>query len=206
MAEFVVVVTGGIASGKTAVTDRFAERGIVVADADQAARDVVAVGSPGLAEVVARFGDRILLADGNLDRQAMRALVFNDVGARKDLEAITHPRVRELMHEACVAATSAYVIAAIPLFTEIGGRQSYPWIDRVLVVDVERSTQLSRLRARDGTLPELAEKMLSAQASREQRLAIADDVIRNESTLEALDAHVERLDALYRRLAAAHSN
>lgn len=203
MSEFIIGITGGVASGKSAVTARFQALGIVVADADLAARDAVAAGSEGLAEVVAAFGEDILATDGQLDRAAMRARVFADVDARGRLEAIVHPRVRRQLMTECQAASGAYAIAAIPLLAEGGGRDAYPWLDRILVVDTSIETQRRRLMARDGIDAELAERMIAAQADRRQRLALADDVIVNDGPIEALDAHVTALDRRYRALAAA---
>ena len=201
MSAFVIGLTGGIASGKTEVTRRFEALGIFVADADLAAREAVAVGSDGLADIVDMFGANVLLDDGSLDRPAMRRRVFNDPDARKRLEGIIHPHVRELLHESCVRASTPYVIAAVPLLAESGGRKAYPWLQRILVVDVPEAVQLQRLLLRDGIDDALAQQMMGAQATREQRLAIADDVLVNEGALEQLDAHVVALDRLYRRLA-----
>ena len=202
MAGFVVAVTGGVASGKSAATDAFAARGIVIADADLAARAVVARGEPALAEIVARFGTGCLDADGGLDRAAMRARVFADPTARKALEAILHPRIRLWLQSACREAAGRYVVAAIPLLAEGGGRAAYPWLDRILVVDVPEAVQQQRLMRRDGTDAALAGRMIAAQAPRAQRLALADDVIVNDGPLSALDEAVARLDARYRRLAS----
>lgn len=202
MADFVIGLTGGVASGKSEVTRRFEALGVVVADADLAAREAVAVGSPGLSEVVATFGADALAADGSLDRPTMRRLVFADADARLRLEAIIHPRVRLLLRDACAAAPGAYAIAAIPLLAEVG-RSAYPWLDRILVVDVPVAVQHARLLLRDGIDAALADGMIAAQASRDARLAQADDVVGNEGSLAALDAHVRRLDAEYRRLAAS---
>lgn len=201
MSDYIVAVTGGIASGKSEVTRRFEALGVTVADADIAARDAVAPGSVGLAEVVASFGDGILAPDGALDRAAMRQHVFGDEAARRRLEAIIHPRVRAQLRAACEAAPGAYAIAAIPLLAEGGGREAYAWLDRILVVDVPPEVQQARLMARDGSGADLAQRMIAAQATREQRLAVADDVIVNDGPLAALQAHVEALDRLYRRLA-----
>lgn len=204
MATYCIGLTGGIASGKTAVTRAFEALGIVVADADIAARDAVAPGSVGLAEIVATFGHDVLDADGKLDRAAMRRRVFDDTDARRRLEGIIHPRVRALLVEQCEAATSPYAIAAIPLLAEVGGRVTYPWLQRILVVDVPAETQRQRLIQRDGIDATLADRMIAAQATREQRLAIADDVIVNAGTLEELQQHVVALDAQYRRYAQLH--
>jgi dephospho-CoA kinase len=203
MARVVVAVTGGVASGKSAATAAFASRGIAVADADVAARCVVAPGEPALGEIVARFGAGALDADGQLDRPAMRARVFADPSARKSLEAILHPRIREWLQAACRDAAGPYVIVAIPLLAEGGGRAAYPWLDRILVVDVPERVQRQRLMRRDGVDAALADRMIAAQATRAQRLALADDVVVNDGPLSALEAAVARLDGRYRGLAAA---
>ena len=207
MADYVVGLTGGVASGKSEVTRRFEALGVIVADADVAARDAVAPGSEGLAEVVAAFGVQVLDADGALDRPAMRRRVFGDDAARLRLEAIIHPRVRAMLRERCASAPGPYAIAAIPLLAEglaqaqAQGRPAYPWIRRILVVDVPVEVQRARLLARDGIDTALAERMISAQATRQQRLAIADDVIVNDGPLEGLEAHVAALHARYLALA-----
>lgn len=205
MTDYIIGITGGVASGKSAVTARFQALGVTVADADLASRDAVAIGSAGLAEVVAAFGADVLAADGQLDRAAMRARIFDDVDARARLEAIIHPRVRQQLMAECRAAPGPYALAAIPLLTEGGGRSAYPWLDRVLVVDVPVGIQRQRLVARDGIDAALAERMIAAQATRRERLALADDVIVNSGAIEALDAHAMALDRRYRALAAAES-
>jgi dephospho-CoA kinase len=203
MAAYRVGLTGGIASGKSAVADRFARKGIVVVDADVAARDVVAPGQPALDEIAAAFGAAMLRADGTLDRAALRAHVFNDAPARTRLEAILHPRIRVQMRADADRAGGPYAIVAIPLLAEGGGRAAYPWLDRILVVDVPRALQVARVMARDGIDAALAERMLAAQVDRATRLAIADDVLVNDTTLEAIGAQVDALDRRYRALAAA---
>lgn len=202
MSDFIVGLTGGVASGKSEITRRFAALGIAVADADLAAREAVAAGSAGLAQVVAAFGPEVLADDGELDRAAMRRRVFADPDARRRLEAIVHPRVRAALQVACAAAPGNYVIAAIPLLAEGGGRSAYPWLDRILVIDVPQAVQHARLLARDGIDHALADRMIGAQATRRQRLEIADDVIVNDGAIDALDAHVAALDRRYRSLAA----
>ncbi len=202
MATYRIGLTGGIASGKTAVGRAFESLGIVVADADLAARDTVAIGSAGLAEVIAAFGAEVLAADGGLDRAAMRRRIFGDEDARRRLEGIVHPRVRETLARQCAEAPGAYAVAAIPLLTEVGGRAAYPWLDRILVVDVPVETQHARLLERDGIDAALADRMIAAQATRQQRLALADDVIVNSGSLDDLQRHVAALDARYRTLAA----
>jgi dephospho-CoA kinase len=201
MAAYCVGLTGGIASGKSAVAERFAARGIAVADADVVAREIVEPGQPALAEVAALFGDGMLQPDGRLDRAALRRRVFGDESARRELEAILHPPIRMALRERCLAAAGDYALVAIPLLAEGGGRVAYPWLDRILVVDLPRELQLERVMRRDGIDAALAARMVDAQASRTQRLAIADDVIVNTGTLQALDAHVAALDGLYRTLA-----
>jgi dephospho-CoA kinase len=203
VARFVVGVTGGVASGKSAVTALFQALGVEVADADLAAREVVAPGQPALAEIARRFGPDLLLANGMLNRVRMRALVFEDARARHDLEAITHPRIREILRARCQAATSPYVIAAIPLLAETGVAEAYAWLDRRLVVDAPVAVQLARLVARDGVDAALARRMVEAQATRPARLALATDVIVNDGAIEELTAPVQRLDRQFRALACA---
>lgn len=201
MSEFIIGVTGGVASGKSEVTRRFEALAVVVADADIAARAAVAPGSDGLAAVVDAFGPGVLAADGSLDRAAMRQHVFGDEAARRRLESIVHPLVRAQLRRECEAAAGPYALAAIPLLAEGGGRDAYPWLQRILVVDVPVEAQRARLMRRDGIDAALADRMIAAQASREQRLAIADDVIVNDGGLDELDAHVAALDRRYRHLA-----
>ena len=198
MADRVVAVTGGVASGKSEATRAFEARGIVVADADVAAREVVAPGQPALAAVADRFGPGMLLAAGSRDRAAMRRHVFADPAARGELEALLHPPIRRWLRAACAAAPGPYAVAAIPLLAEGGGRAAYPWLWRILVVDVPEAVQRARLMARDGVDGALAGRLLAAQASRAARLAIADDVIVNDGPLSHLQASVARLDARYR--------
>src|SRR5688572_6382264 len=171
MSGYIIGVTGGVASGKSEVTRRFEALGVVVADADIAARAAVAPGSPGLASIVAEFGESVLAGDGSLDRTAMRQRVFNDEAARRRLELIVHPLVRTQLRHECEAAPGPYAIAAIPLLAEGGGRASYPWLQRILVVDVPVDVQHARLMQRDGIDDALADRMIAAQASRSQRLA-----------------------------------
>ena len=200
MSDCIIGVTGGIASGKSEVTRRFEALGIVVADADVAARAAVAPGSDGLTAVVEAFGTSVLAADGSLDRAAMRQRVFGDEAARRRLEQIVHPLVRAQLQRECEAAASPYAIAAIPLLTESGGRERYPWLQRILVVDVPVEVQRSRLMQRDGADAALADRMIAAQATRSQRLAIADDVIVNDGSLDQLDEQIKALDRRYRML------
>lgn len=201
MADYIIALTGGIASGKSEVERRFRTLGVHVADADVAAREVVEPGTAGLAEIVDAFGSGVLDAGGALDRPAMRRRVFADDAARLQLEAIIHPRVRAALRTACQAAGGPYAIAAIPLFAEAGPDAYVTWVDRVLVVDVPVAVQLERLLRRDGIDEALAWRMIRAQATRDQRLAVADDVIANDGPLEALDALVGALHGRYLELA-----
>ena len=205
MSGFIIGLTGGVASGKSEVGRRFEALGIHVADADVAARQVVEPG-PALDRIAEVFGRGVLLADGTLDRRALREIVFADVQARRQLEAITHPAIRALLHEACVAAEGPYAIAAIPLLAEAGGRRAYPWIDRILVVDAPEAVQHARLMQRDSIDDELAGRMIAAQALRRERLAMADDVVVNDGHPSHLDAAVAELDARYRALAQAKAS
>lgn len=198
---FTVALTGGIASGKSAVSDRFAALGVNVVDADIVARELVAPGSPALADIVAAFGDDVLAADGSLNRRALRERIFGDSTVRARLNAILHPRIRTTLRERSQATREgSYALLVIPLLTE--NRDQYAWVDRVLVVDVPRDVQRARLVARDGITPELADAMLDAQATRGQRLAIADDVIENVGTLDDIGRSVSALHGRYLAFAA----
>lgn len=145
-----------------------------------------------------------MLPDGALDRSALRQIVFADPLQRKALEAITHPAIRDELRRAALAARGSYTIVAIPLLAEAGGRATYPWLDRILVVDVPAALQHARLMRRDGATPELASRMIAAQAAREQRKAIADDIVSNEKTPERLEQIARRLDVAYRVAASEH--
>lgn len=186
----VIGLTGGIASGKTAAADRFAAKGVQIFDADVIARQVVEPGEPALLAVIERFGPDVLSADGQLDRAKLRTRVFADPTARKDLEALLHPRIRERMESLIRTCDTPYCIAAIPLLVEAGQRDL---VDRILVVDVPESLQLSRVMGRDGGSEANAQAILRSQASREQRLAVADFVISNDASLQALERQVEHL-------------
>ena len=200
MSDFIVGLTGGVASGKSEVTRRFQALGVEVVDADVAAREVVEPGQPALARIAERFGAGMLLADGSLDRRQLRERVFADAQARRDLEAITHPAIRARVKAQAQAAPGPYAVVAVPLLAE-AGRAAYPWMARVLVVDAPESLQHDRLMRRDGVDEALAARMIAAQASRTVRLAIADDVILNDGDPAHLDTAVAALHARY--LAAA---
>jgi dephospho-CoA kinase len=186
-----VGLTGGIASGKTTVSDALEERGAVVIDADVLAREVVEPGTPGLAAVVERFGPGLLADDGQLDRAALGRLVFADPVARRDLEAIVHPavRARAAALEAAAAA-DAVVVHVIPLLVETGQADDF---DVLVVVDVEPEQQLERLRERSGLDDEAAMARIAAQATRSARLAVADVVLANHTDTDDLVGQVDRL-------------
>ena len=197
--SLIVGLTGGIASGKSTVARLFAQLGVPVVDADAVAREVVAPGCEALQAIRARFGDQVLSADGQLNRARLRALVFADESARKDLERLVHPHVRRIMAQRLRAADAPYAIAMVPLLLETGMQDRY---QRVLVVDVSRATQLERARDRDGSSSETLQGILEAQLDRDSRLALADDVIDNEGVPQDLAAQVERLHAYYLAMAA----
>lgn len=190
-----VGLTGGIGAGKSAVSDRLAARGAVVIDADVLAREVVARGTDGLGEVVAAFGPGVLTADGDLDRPALGKLVFGDETARRTLEAIIHPRVRARAAEIeKAAAADAIVVHDIPLLVETGQADGF---DVVLVVDVPVEVQVERLTAQRGMTDAEAEQRIASQASREDRLAVADVVVDNSGSLADLDRRVDEVWATF---------
>lgn len=193
-----VGLTGGIASGKSLVQAAFEALGVPVLDADHVARDVVAPGSYGLAEITVRFGADFVLASGELDRRRLREHVFADPSARRALEAITHPLIRTRMQDWLAAQQAPYCILSVPLLVEGSTAQL---VDRVLVVDVPETLQVQRLMQRDAIEPALAGQMLAAQASRETRLARADDVLINTGSVRDAEAAVAELHRFYLDLA-----
>ena len=196
-------LTGGIACGKSTVANLFAALGVPIIDTDLLAREVVAPGSPLLAQVAAHFGPGVLDQDGSLDRRELRARVFADPAERRWLEELTHPAIRALTEERCNATAGPYSIVAIPLLVETDGAGRF---DRVLVVDCDPALQLARLTARDGSTREQAERMLAAQAPRAARLAVADDVVNNDGDIAALRDQVEKLHRQYVAAARAQSD
>lgn len=196
----VIGLTGGIGCGKSAVAERFRRLGVPVIDADEAAREVVEPGTPGLARVRERFGEQVIGADGRLDRRRLREIVFSDPQARRDLEQILHPLIRRHMRRQLASLQVPYAILAIPLLLETGQTGE---VDRVLVVDCPEAQQIERVCSRDGMDAASARAILAAQASREQRLQAADDVIDNSGPLEQLASQVRALHRKY--LALAHA-
>jgi len=187
-------LTGGIASGKSTAAKRFMELGVPVIDADESARAVVAPGTPGLAAVLERFGRHLVTADGELDRRSLRDVVFAAPEKRRDLESLLHPLIRADMERRGAQAPGPYLVLAIPLLVEGGGRDR---VDRVLVIDVEEQLQIERVASRDNISGEQAMAILAAQASREARLAAADDVIANSRSVRELRHAVDQLHQRY---------
>lgn len=191
-------LTGGIASGKTTVAKLFAELGATIIDTDVIAREIVEPGQPALEEIAATFGDEVLLPDGSLDRGTLRTRVFASAEDLQKLEAITHPRIRAETLRQSNEAGGLYQLIVVPLLVQSPLRES---VDRVLVVDCPEETQIERLMARDTDSEAQARRILAAQASRGERLAIADDVIVNDGSLEQTRRQVAALHEIYRSLA-----
>ena len=192
-----VGLTGGIASGKTAVADLFASLGAGIVDTDRIAREVVAPGQPGLEAVRGEFGEGVIRASGKLDRRALREVVFADPQARRRLESLLHPLIRARTMEALEQVQAPYAVAVVPLLVETGFGEL---VDRVAVVDCPRAIRLERLMVRDGIGREQAESMLNAQVDRQTRLAAADDVIDNGGSPTSTRRQVQRLHARYVRM------
>jgi dephospho-CoA kinase len=191
---FRVGLTGGIASGKSTVAELFADLGVAVIDTDVIAREVVEPGKPALDEIRQRFGGSVIDAAGNLNRRVVRNLVFSDEGSRTALEAILHPRIGDEVRRQAEAADGDYQIIVVPLLV---GSPLRRFVDRILVVDCDENIQIDRLLARDAETMEQAQRMLAAQASREERLAIADDVVLNDNSLEHTARQVKALHQQY---------
>ena len=195
---YTVALTGGIASGKTLISDEFIRLGVPVIDTDVIAHHLVEPGKAALAEIVSAFGPGIVDEKGQLKRQKLRSLIFSDAEKRKKLENILHPKIRQTAGEAIARITSAYCVLVVPLLAESG---AYPNVDRVLVVDVNPETQIHRLMARDHCNRDQAKQALASQASRELRLGIADDVLENSGSLQQARQEVARLHKKYLHLA-----
>ena len=196
---FAVGLTGGIGSGKTTVANLFAAHGAGLVDADEISRRLTAQAQPAVAEIARKFGAQFIAADGSLDRARMRNLVFADAAARKDLEAILHPLVRQETTRQIVASTAPYVIVVVPLLIESGAYRGR--MDRILVVDCAPEIQISRVIERSGLSRNEVLSIIATQASRRQRLNEADDVIHNDDGLEMLSAQVTPLHLRYLGLA-----
>lgn len=199
---FVVALSGGIASGKSALGDRLVANGLPLFDADIASREAVEPGQPALQAIVERFGPEMLQDNGSLNRRALRQRVFADnadPADRRDLEAIVHPEVRHRLREQVARCTEPVAVLAIPLLVEAWN--DYAWVNRVLMVDVPEAVQIERLTRRDGVDEAAARRMLAAQSTRDQRLALADDVVDNRGSLDALDHASRRLARFYHQIA-----
>lgn len=192
--NFVVGITGGIGSGKSAVTAHLENLGIDVVDADLAARVVVEPGQPALDAIAKHFGTEILQEDGHLDRAALRKIVFEDPQARTWLESVTHPAIRQEIESQLQSATSPYVVLSSPLLLEA---KQHSFVDHVVVVDVTEELQVARTTLRDSNSVELVQKIMAAQLPRTERISRADEVIDNNGTLTDLEAQA---DALHRRM------
>lgn len=200
---FKVGLTGGVGSGKSTVADCFAAEGVPVIDTDVIARDLTAPGGAALDSIAAAFGESVLRADRTLDRAALRRRVFADPGARRRLEAILHPPIRDAVERALAALVAPYVLIVIPLLVETGVCRDL--LNRVLVVDCPESLQVERVMARSGLSRDEVMAIIAAQAGRAERLAAADDVIVNAGSAEALRAQAAALHLRYRALACAPS-
>ncbi|MBN2702388.1 MAG: dephospho-CoA kinase [Methylothermaceae bacterium] len=193
-------LTGGIGSGKSTVARLFEQHGIDVIDTDQIARELVAPGQPALTAIVQAFGPKILQDDGRLNRTELRLRVFQDPEAKKNLEAILHPRVFIEMNRQADLCRSPYCILAIPLLVETDARHR---VDRVLVVDCPEQIQIERVQHRDGLSDNMIRRILASQATRRKRLQAADDVIVNDGDLDQLERQVDELHRFYLQLSHA---
>ncbi len=198
----VIGLTGGIGSGKTAVSDRFVRLGVPIIDTDLLARELVEPGQPALADIVAAFRPDCLDGEGRLHRVRLRERVFADPVGRRRLEAILHPRIRALARERIARLTAPYCLLVIPLLAETGMTDL---VDRVLVVDAPEAEQVRRVVARDGVPEEQARRILAAQADGSQRLALADEIVENANDLATLDRQVAALHQYYSTLATAQA-
>lgn len=199
MSRLRIGLTGGIGSGKSLVASLLARRGAAVVDADHVAHVLTAAGGAAMPALIDAFGAGICDASGALDRAAMRQRVFSRPDERARLEAILHPRIRQALREQAAQAQGEYVVLVVPLLVE----HLAQWradLDRVCVVDCPRELQIARVRARSGLDEQTIAAILAAQASREQRLAVADDVIDNSGTQAALQTQVDALHARYCRM------
>ncbi|MFN3713948.1 MAG: dephospho-CoA kinase [Alcanivoracaceae bacterium] len=198
---FVVGLTGGIGSGKTAASDYLASKGITVVDADVAARVVVEPGQPALAAIRERFGDQVIQADGGLDRRALRDIVFADTAARKDLEAITHPAIGAELLRQLQASASRYTLLVSPLLLE---SSQHRLANRILLIDVPESLQLSRTASRDKVAETQVRAIMAAQMPRQEKRQRADDIVVNDADLASLHQQLDRLHQQYLKMAADH--
>lgn len=200
MSNYVVGLTGGIGSGKSTVADLFVARGAALVDTDAIAHELTGPGGAAMAEISAAFGPEIVNPAGGLDRAAMRERVFADPAARQKLEAILHPMIRQISAERCKAADAPYVILAVPLLVESGTYRER--CQRIVVVDCPENRQVERVMARNRMTAAEVEAIMATQASREERLAVADDVIVNDAGVDSLFSQVDALNSKYLKLSA----
>ncbi len=200
MGNFVVCVTGGIASGKTFVSDYFHDNGVLIIDADIIAREVVEINSPGLLQVSQRFGNQVLHNDGSLNRAALKQIAFKNPDSIDALNSILHPMIGNEIKRRIKAVDSEILVLVIPLFSE-HMIDAYG-IDRVLLVDVNETIQLGRVLKRDGVDQSLAIKMISSQSIRSEKIEFADDIIVNNNTFNQLKLHCEEMLKFYRSMHA----
>lgn len=192
--QLIIGLTGGIGSGKTAASNLFLKQGVNVVDTDILARQALQMGSPLLIEVFNHLGQQLKLADGSLDRAALRTVIFNDPSAKTWLENLIHPWVKQATLKALAEATSDYIILSSPLLIESG---QLALIDRLLVVDVPEVTQVERTCIRDGNAKDLVKKIIQQQVNRQKRLSLADDIIDNSGSLNELEQQVDALHKQY---------
>ncbi|NIH15440.1 dephospho-CoA kinase [Serratia symbiotica] len=197
---YIVALTGSIGSGKSTVANTFARHGVAVVDADVIAQQVVKLGTPALAKIAERFGNEILLASGALNRTVLRQRIFSQPDGKIWLNQLLHPLIRQETQRQLAQATSPYALWVVPLLVENSLQDR---ADRVLVIDVNTETQLARTVARDGISRQQVQDILSAQATREQRLAIADDIIDNSGIALEIELLVDALHRRYLELAAS---
>lgn len=200
MSDYVVGLTGGIGSGKSTVADLFVARGAALVDTDAIAHELTAPGGAAMATLSAAFGPDIVNTAGGLDRAAMRERVFADPAARQKLEAILHPVIRQISTERCAAAVAPYVILAVPLLVESGTYRER--CQRIVVVDCPESRQIERVMSRNRMTADEVKAIMASQASRGERLAVADDVIVNDAGVDTLLPQVDALHAKYLKLSA----
>jgi dephospho-CoA kinase len=199
--KFVVGLTGGIGTGKSAAAEEFARLGATVVDTDAIARELTEAGGAALPHIKALFGDAFITMRGAMDRDAMRKHVFSDPTAKQALEGLLHPMIRAEADRRIAAAAGPYVVYVVPLLIESGGQRDR--VQRILVVDAPESLQVERVRARSGLSDKEIRAIVAQQASRQARLAAADDVIENSASLDALRKQVASLDARYRKMAVS---
>jgi dephospho-CoA kinase len=202
MSAYIVGVSGGIGSGKSTVAARFADLGAAVVDTDHLAHALTAPGGDAIGALRAAFGEEVINADGALDRAAMRRRVFADPAERRRLEAILHPMIRQQAQQQCTAATAPYALLLIPLLAETRDAAPYQFLDRVLIVDCAEATQIARVVRRNGLSESEVRAIMASQSGRDQRLALADDVVVNEDGPAQLDPQVAVLHRHYLLLAA----